>query len=244
MAITEIGEIMESKTVFYLISLMIVCFNPSGVCQEKTDLLVRSNLSKYFIKTDSLIKYDNLKLLDFKRNIPVGDSIATLYFRNKLYFLFWAKESKGEELFTLDLNSNELFKVTNRSFSTEDSRLYTITSFNNKLFLTTNFSETEHVWNFGMLLIDHENNKEERYIPVKEKSLVREIFIHDDSLYIVLQPTIAKLNPFYFLTFWLPRERGMKYEWIDNGPIELFIYDKNFNLVRREEVPDYDLFSR
>ena len=225
--------------ILLLISIMIVCSNFSGICQEETNILVSSNLNKYFINTDSLIKYDNLKLLDFTRNIPVGDSIETLLFKNKLYFLFYAKGSKGEELFNLDMNSKELNQVTNRSFFTNDSRLFSIKCFNNKLFLTTSFRETEHVWDFGMLLIDNENNKEEKYILVKEKSVVRDIYIKNDSLHIILQPKISKLNLYYFLTFWMLRERGMKYKWIDNGPIELFVYDKDFNLVRNENIEEF-----
>lgn len=195
----------------------------------------------FYVKRDSLIKYDKEKILDFRRNGPIGDSLKTLLFCNKLWFLFRAMDSKGLELFSIDLTTRKLKQVTHRSFNTEDYRFYTLDVFNNKLFVMTNFSETDHVWNFGMLLIDEKNDKEERYIPVKRKSFLRHNDISNDSLYIVVEPNKAEFNISHYIFFFMTKERPEKYMFIKTGECELFVYDKNFVLRRHSLIPNCDL---
>jgi hypothetical protein len=234
----KINKIRLSGKLLGFIFIIIVFNNANYFSQSKERIGGSSNLEIYFISKDNLIAYDTEKILNFKKNIPIGDSMKTLLFSDKIWFLFSAKGSDGLELFNIDLKDKKINKVTNRSFNKEDDRLYTIFTFNNKLLVRTNFSETENVWNFGMLIIDDKNNREEKYIPVREKSFVREIFINGDSLQIIVKPAKAKLNIVYYIAFWLPKGRINKYDYYDDGAPELYVYDKNFNLVRKEEFED------
>lgn len=232
---------MTRKSRMLVIVILAIIFNifPDQECcsEESKSLSVSSGIPSYYIKKDSLVLYDREKILDFKRNGTLGDSMETLLFSNKLWFLFCSKSSKSFELFNIDMNTKKIKQVTHRSFNKEDDRLFTVKVYNNKLYVTTNFRQTDHMWDFGMLLIDEKNDREERFIPVKRKSFLRAMNIRNDSLYIIVEPNKAILNPFYFISFWMKRERPEKYDYTKTGECELFVYDRNFVLRRHSPAP-------
>lgn len=209
--------------------------------QPDKSITISSNTPSFYVKRDSLIKYDKEKILDFRRNGPIGDSLKTLLFCNKLWFLFRTMGNKGLELLSIDLTTRKLKQVTRRSFNREDNRLFTVKVFENQLFVTTNFSETDHVWDSGMLLIDEKNDREERYIPVKRKSFLRDVHISKDSLYIVVEPKKAEFNISHYIFFFMTKERPEKYMFIKTGECELFVYDRNFALRRHSLIPKCEL---
>jgi hypothetical protein len=228
---------------FILVITIILCLNgllfSQGKYQNLSSGVTGISYEKSFLRTSLLIKNDNQKLLDFENFYPVGDSIQSFCWKGKMWFLFSAKSNSNNkkyniELFNFNMSNNKIAQITNQHFNKADCRLFTMKIFNDKMFLTTNFSEKDNVWNFGMLLIDNQNDNSERYILVKEKAVVREIYAQSDTLHIIVQPKIAKLNWSYYFTFWMPRERPPKYEWINNGVELRFVYDKDFNIIRRE----------
>lgn len=233
---------------FVLVIAIIFCLNELLSSQDKYQNLSSGvtgiSFEKSFLRTSLLLKNDNQKLLDFENFYPVGDSIQSFYWKGKMWFLFSAKSNSNNkkyniELFNFNMSNNKIAQITNQHFNKADWHWYTMKIFNDKMFLTTNFIEKDNVWNFGMLLIDDQNDKSERYILVKEKAVIREIYAQSDTLHIIVQPKIAKLNWSYFFTFWMPRERPPKHEWINNGDELRFVYDKDFNFIRKEELPNF-----
>lgn len=207
------------------------------------DITVFQKLVKKYIKTDELRRNDKAHLLDFKKYFCVGDSIATIYWKNKYWFFFSLNDDNIDEENSIELfnyYNSKLTRVTNRHFYKMISDVETdIKNFSDRLVIIQEFEEEENVRNFGLLIIDSENDTEERYIPLNKKSFLSRMYILNDSLYVEVQPKRADFNELYYLRFLSIRGKPEKYYFYDDGKKIQFIFNKNFELVSKKEIGRY-----
>ena len=105
-----------------------------------------------------------------------------------------------------------------------------------RMIVIQEFEEEENVRNFGLLIINSENNAEERYIPLSKKSFLSRMYILNDSLYVEVQPKRAEFNELYYLGFLSIRGKPEKYYFYDDGKKIQFVFNQDFELVSKKEI--------
>lgn len=196
---------------------------------------------------------DNLLAKDF---FAEYDSIETKYWKNYYWFFFQLQnQPEGIDgrcctLFAYDSQNKKLKRVIDRVVTTDEvvdscfswsnwtSFYEDIYFFNNRLFIIDGFTSTSELGEIGILLIDEKNLKIEKYITICQDAGRDDEYIKNEELYILAQPMKRYLNFWYYSCFWMPRSRGKKWEYEDVGNKILFIYDKNFNLISKKEIPN------
>lgn len=208
--------------------------------QEENRLSTRWDYVLKYISTKEMLKYNTSLELD-TIYISKLDSIATCFWKDRYWFFFDIIDEKvsdsefGRGFFVYNKKQKYLRQITVRKFYQGAGRA-DIHVFNGQLFIDAPFTETDHVYDYSILLIDDKNECEGKYIKVLERALhPLDIYIQNDSLYIILQQKEAKWRLDYYLFFWV-KDPPPKYSHIEIGNPCLFVFDKNFNLVRKEEV--------
>ncbi len=209
--------------------------------QEKRKLSTTNDWEFKYISTKEMLEYNTSLELD-TIYISKLDSIETCFWKDRYWFFFDLIDEKVSDsefdmgFFVYNKNQKYLKQATKRKFYLF-ARWSNIHVFNGQLFLDARLTETDHVYDYSILLIDDKNECEGKYIKVLESALhPLDMYIQSDSLYILLQPHRSEFNYFWLLGFWLPRERGDKWNPIEVGNPLLYVFDKNFNLARKEEV--------
>lgn len=225
------------KIVIILIFFLVQIVFP----QEKKKLSTKVDFEYRYISTKELIKYNISEELDTAWMSKM-DSIETRFWKERYWFFFPIKNEEDcedefcDELFVYNNKKKYLKQVTNAKYFIRAGN-WAFHVFNDQLFIDAPYTRTDHIIDYGLLLIDEKNEDEAKYIKVLESALYPlEMYIQSDSLFILLQPHRSEFNYYWLLGFWLPRERPSKWNPIDVGNPLLYVFDKNFNLVRKEEA--------
>jgi hypothetical protein len=234
--------ILKLKMHKYLLLLIFLFLNGfSLVAQnnvEKIPVERRELIRK--IGRQELMKTDVNNYLD-KKFFDDYDSIKTKYWKSNYWFIFQSSEKQKKKLyylFALDSSKTKLVKISDYEMGWSDfSSFWSALNFNNdKMYWDDYIMGKDNKDELCLIVLDEKNFKIQSKIKVAKSVVVEDAYMFDNKLHIIIQPQKRKLNLWHYLDFWFPRGRSSKWEYVDNGNKWLYVYDKDFNLVSKEEI--------
>jgi hypothetical protein len=195
-----------------------------------------------YIRIDYLYSIDKDSCLG-KDLMKSTDSIKCISFNGYNWFYFAENlidRNKIGRFVAVDEVNNKLFIIPDSAISMYSvySSIDDLDIFNNMLFTSKYYdvdTDKGKVGGLKISLVDMDKIKIKKEIYLENKARFRSMYEKNDSLYIEVQPMEASINYFYFFSFWI-REVHSLYNYDDCGNKIRYVFDKSFNLVRKEEV--------
>ncbi|HEX2983366.1 MAG TPA: hypothetical protein VHO28_07465 [Ignavibacteriales bacterium] len=180
-------------------------------------------------------------ILDHSIRAP-EDSIRVLSRQDSYYFLYKISGIKTEpfaKLFSYNEKKGGLDVIIDSLFYFSNSPASQLNMLNENIIHHESYDsdlEKGKIGGLRLLIIDVTVNKIKKNIKLPKGTFGERVYVRNDSLYVIVQPVKAQRNIYYYLTFWFPRGRSPKWNYIEAGNKILYTLDKDFNIIKQEEI--------
>ncbi|MDP4115069.1 MAG: hypothetical protein Q8903_02985 [Bacteroidota bacterium] len=205
-------------------------------------VIFSKNISSQHFKIEDVKKISIQKLLEADKNkyIPYTDykfdSIETVYYDNYLWFPYFTKSDNKSAIYAYNDKSKVLYKI--KDVDGNDYYPHTrflISILDGELYYYTRKGLEDGIGYITVNIIDRKELRVKKQIKLKHGFFNKE-YISGDTLYVEVQPMKKKLNWEYYILSWLPRGRPDKWEFIEDGNRIRYAFDKDFNIIKEEEI--------
>ena len=220
---------------------------------DKSVRLPRTSLSA--MKVKDILSVDRAGLID-PQFYSFGDSLETFFFQGDHWFRLkfaarkWDDKS-AVELFAYSDSSKQLWQITHHDLFWSDAYSGTIEDLyihSGKLFAISACHENDLVGHVKLLVVNTRRHEVSLEICLKNAAWLEDMRSIGDSLHVILVPMKREKDPDYASTWWMPRGRPSKWNYIRDGFSWHFVLDRDFKVLSGEkmdrEATDYDKLWR
>jgi hypothetical protein len=247
---TSIEEVRMAGIRFVrrILTAILLCASTVVAAQPSDDVSVlppRESLIRVELKR--ILLADTAGLID--RHFLAGwDSVETFKFNGEYWFR-WGRTGRdrdnlfGIELFAYSDSLNRVRQITHNNLywiNAYSGPLDGIYLLGGKLFIFADSWRDDPVGHVSFLVVDSRRHVVEKEVHLRNTAYYKHLYSTGDSLHVILQPRKREKNPRYESEFWMPRGRSAKWINNDDGPSWHVVLNREFEVIKEEQVKGSD----